>query len=353
MNRAPPAAGPTSPAGQSVSPPKSSVWSGMSVVSDEEDSSHLSSFSSRLSTASVRSSVSGIEALTPEVSSPQQQQQQQQQSTFELSPFDSSPGPRIATRKTASARKLDFDEAPPVSAASSAALAAAPALLRQKSAEHIELTTRCEELSRLLQGASARAATAEQQLINARAVAETSRLAAETSRTAAEAAQKLLVEREKELEELRAAFKARERADEDARSELEEQLREARARRAMAEEELSITLRELQSRDMLVAELRGQSKPVSAELSRMAGSKQADVVAFLSRELDHEKVPKKENVQDCFLSQIFLVTTKGGERSSSAESPLFGWPAGAAGASFKSRAGAQRFTVDCSSATCC
>jgi hypothetical protein len=279
MNRAPPSSQ-LSPGRHSVSPPKSSVWSGMSVISDDEDSSaHLSYLAARLSAASSHSSVS-VSAPSEAASPPEPSPGPAPASTFELSPLDS-PASRSGSlpgvRKSASARKLDFDEAPPVSAATTAVLP--PYLVKQKSIElvqlqsqHQEMTLRCEELARQLQAANARCLHAE---------------------TEVDVVRKLLREREAELEEVRSSTKHQLHAEQEKRETLEAENREAKARRAMAEEELQVVSRDLASRELLVSDLRGKLKqegaPVSAELARMGTSKQGDVVAFLSRELEHEK----------------------------------------------------------------
>jgi len=212
-------------------------------------------------------------------------------SLFEMSPGEPAAVARASSltpSRKPSARRLDFDEAPPVSAASSSA-GLLPSLQRQKSGDAFQSAgvasparPRPPELAELEQrvaAAEARAAAAEAQ--SAAAAAQ----AADAAQRAAQAAARADAERAERLAE-------RGRAEEE-RAELERELREARARRALAEEERAVAERELAGRDLLVAELR--SRPASAELGRLQQSaKQADVVAFLSRELEHEKVCPKE-----------------------------------------------------------
>jgi hypothetical protein len=287
MNRAPPAGQP-SPAGQSVSPPKSSVWSGMSVVSDEEDNSQLSYTSSRLSSLSARSSISALEAVSPGESSPVQQPAPQQ-TTFELSPFESSSAPRQSVaglRKTNSARKLDFDDAPPVSAASTA-----PLLLRQKSGEQLgdspgaAVASRVDELGRLLQQASSRLALAEQQLSAARVQRDAEANEAQKLRDELNRVQETMATLQNDATMQR-------RREEERCQNLEDELREAKVRRQLVEQELETTRRELRDSQLLLAE-QNRTRPqnlVAPELARLASARQPDVVAFLSRELENEKV---------------------------------------------------------------
>ncbi len=299
--------------GQSVSP-KSSMWSGMSVLSDEEDSA-MSRFSSS----------SYVSGALPTGSNGKLKQVV---TSFDMSPVagateaespSSAQQPRSQPmRRNASARKLNFDDA------TMAVPTQPPVLLSQRSQELAQQQQQQQlqqQQQQLQQQQSAELAAAQKRIEELQKQVVAVQEAASASAKEAEELKGQLAERHVELEEIKAQVRARDawlEKEEERRLELEARLREAQARGAMAEADLKAAAAELENRDHVIAEMRSKSKPplVSGELGRVMGAsgKQADVIAYLSKELEHDKEANEAHQQRVrFLANQLAETERRGK----------------------------------------
>jgi DNA repair exonuclease SbcCD ATPase subunit len=186
-----------------------------------------------------------------------------------------------------------------------------PALVSQRSQEIAQqqqqqqvLQQQQQQLQQQQQQQSAELAVAQKRIEELQRQVDSAREAAKASVKDAEELRGQLAEKCVELEEVKTQVRARDgwlEKEEERRLDVETRLREAQARGAMAEGDLKAAAAELENRDHVIADLRSKTaQPVlSGELGRVMGTsgKTADMIAYLGKELEHEKEANEAHQQ--------------------------------------------------------